>query len=225
MVRTPPCPPGSPVHHGESQCSGRFSLSPGPDPRVGVGSPHGSLSGAPLLVADNGRPVCYLSKSPLLHLFLALPRSSGDGDGRSPTVLEPPPGLRVPSMGYDSTGPPQAPIVIQSCADSDRPLLASEPWFPDLLDLAINLPLTLPLRPDLLSQPRSRHVIAVSTGFVFMPGDSPAICQGCGILLPGSCSGWLNSAIFLSHQLPVQVVCLSPVVQVSGPLYLSSLSS
>ena len=74
----------------------------------------------------NDRPVCYLSKSPLLHLFLALPRSSGNGDGRSPTVLGPPPGLRVPSLGYDSTDPPQAQIIIRSCADSDCPVLASK---------------------------------------------------------------------------------------------------
>ena len=126
MVRTPPCPPGSPVHHGKSQCSGRLSLSPGPDPRVRMDSPHVGLSGAPPTMAGNDRPVCYLSKSPLLHLFLALLRSSGDGDGRSPTVLGPPPGLHVPSLGYDSTGPPQAPIIIRSCADSDHPTLASE---------------------------------------------------------------------------------------------------
>ena len=103
-----------------------LSLSPGPDPRVRVDSPHGDLSGVPLTMAGNDRPLCYLSKSPLLHLFLALPRSSGDGDGLSPTVQGPSPGLRVPSLGYDSTSPPQAPIVIQSCADSDRPVLTSD---------------------------------------------------------------------------------------------------
>ena len=76
-------------------------------------------------MAGHGRPVCYLSKSPLLHIFLALLRSSGDGDGRSPTLLGPPPGLCIPSLGYDSTGPPQPPIVVRSCADSDRPILES----------------------------------------------------------------------------------------------------
>ena len=126
MVGTPPCSPSSPVHHGKSQCSGRLSLSPEPDPGVGVDSPQGSLSGAPLPVASNGRPICYLSKSPLLHLFLALPRSSGDGDGCSAIVLGSPPGLRVPSLGFDSTGPPQASIVIRNCVDSDRPVLASK---------------------------------------------------------------------------------------------------
>ena len=30
MVGTPTCSPGSPVHHGKSQCSGRLSLSPEP---------------------------------------------------------------------------------------------------------------------------------------------------------------------------------------------------
>ena len=126
MVRTLPCPPGSPLHPVKSQCSGRLSLSPGPDPRVKVDSPHGGLSGALPTMAGNDRPVCCLSKSLLLHLFFALPRSSGDGDRRSPTVLGPLPGLRVPSLGCDSTGPPQAPIVVRSCADSDCPVLASE---------------------------------------------------------------------------------------------------
>ena len=58
-----------------------------------------------------------------------------------------------------------------------------------------------------------------------MPDDSPVICQGCGILIPSSCSGWLGSAIFLLYQLPAEVVCLLPMVQVSGPLHLLALSS
>ena len=47
------------------------------------------------------------------------------------------------------------------------------------------------------------------------------ICQGCWILLPCRCSGWLSSAIFLSHQLPTEVVgyaLLFPLV----PLFLRS---
>ena len=95
-------------------------------PRVGVDSSHGSLSGAPLPVSGNDRPVCYLSKSPLLHLFLALPRSSGDGDGRSSTVLRPPPGFSIPSLDFDSTCPPPALIVFRNCVDSGRLVLASK---------------------------------------------------------------------------------------------------
>ena len=95
-------------------------------PRVRVDSSHGSLSGAPLPVSGNDRPVCYLSKSPLLLLFLALPRSSGDGDGRFSTVLGPPPGLSVPSLDFDSTCPPQTPIVFRNCVNSDLPVLASQ---------------------------------------------------------------------------------------------------
>ena len=94
--------------------------------RVVVDSSHGSLSEAPPPVSGNDRSVCYLSKSPLLHLFLALPRSSDDGDGRSFTVLGPPPGLSIPSLDFDSTCPPQAPIVCRNCIDSDRPILASK---------------------------------------------------------------------------------------------------
>ena len=82
-------------------------------------------------------------------------------------------------------------------------------------------PVMLPLRLDLLSQPRSRH----RHRGLFMPGDSPAICQGRGILLPSRCSGWLCSVFFLSHQLSAEVVCVLPVVQVGGPLSFSALSS
>ena len=81
-------------------------------------------------MAGHDRPVCYLSKSPLLHLFLTLSRSSNDGDGRSPPILGPPPGLRVPSLGYASAGPSQAPIVVWHGADSDHSLLASEALVP-----------------------------------------------------------------------------------------------
>ena len=95
-------------------------------PRVGVNSSHGSLSAAPPPVSGNDRPVCYLSKSPLLHLFLALPRSSGDGDGCSSTVLGPPLGLSVPFLDFDSTCPPQALIVFRNCVASDRSVLATK---------------------------------------------------------------------------------------------------
>ena len=56
-----------------------------------------------------------------------------------------------------------------------------------------------------------------------MPGETQAICQSCRILLPCSCSGWLGWAIFFSHQLPAEVVGFSPMMQVRGPLHLSSL--
>ena len=82
-----------------------LSLSSGPEPGVQMDSPHGGLPGALLPVAGHGRLFCYLSKSPLPHLFLTLPKSSGDGDGCSTPILGPPPGLRVSSLGYDSTGP------------------------------------------------------------------------------------------------------------------------
>ena len=37
------------------------------------------------------------------------------------------------------------------------PYWPQRPWFPDLLNLAVALPIALPLRPNLLSQPRPRH--------------------------------------------------------------------
>ena len=112
-VRTPPCSPGSQfIMERHNVLAGSLSL---------LDQIEGLAWTLPMEVfwpmAGHSRPVCYLSKSPLLHIFIALPRTSGDGDGRPPTVLGPSPGLLVPSLGYDSTGPPQPPIVVRSCAD------------------------------------------------------------------------------------------------------------
>ena len=205
MIGTPTCSPGSPVHHGKSQCSGRLSLSLSrTSPRVGVDSSHGSLSTAPPPVSGNDRPVCYLSKSPLLHLFLALPRSSGNGDGHSSTVLGPPPGLSVPSLDFDSTCPPQALIVFRNCVDSDRPVLSSK-----ALVSGSAGPSSRPAGNFASStgSPQPASLSASSWAPQALHGcDSPAICQGCGILLPISCSGWLGSAFFLSHHLLAEVI-------------------
>ena len=122
-------------------------------PWVAVDSSRGSLSAAPPQGSGNDRPVCYLSKSLLLHLFPALTRSSGDGDGHSSTVLGQPSGLSVHSLAFHSPCPPQAPIVFRNCVDSDHSVLASKA----LISGSAGPRVTFPLRPHLLSQPRSRH--------------------------------------------------------------------
>ena len=166
-------------------------------PRVGVDSSHGSLSATPPPVSGNDRPVCYLSKSPLLYLFLFLLRSSSDGDGRSSTVLGPPPGLSISSLD----------LVSGSAGPSNRPAgnFASSTGSP---------------QPASLSASSSRAPQA-SSSCLRLSSDLP----GCGILLPISCSGWLGLAFFLSHHLLAKVICVSQVVQVSGPLSFSALAS
>ena len=89
-------------------------------------SPHGRLSRAswPVIIglfATSANHWCS-------HLFLALPRSSSDGDGRSSPVVEPSPGISVPSLGYTSAGSSQTPLVIRGDAHSDSSLLDSEAY-------------------------------------------------------------------------------------------------
>ena len=50
------------------------------------------------------RPVCHFRPSPLLHLFLALPRPSLGGDGRAPPVLGQSPGVRFSAVVRSSPG-------------------------------------------------------------------------------------------------------------------------
>ena len=67
---------GSPVHSGDPQCSRGLSLPSSSAPRLRVVSQHGCVSIFVASVAGDDRPLYHLRKSPLLHLFLALPRPS-----------------------------------------------------------------------------------------------------------------------------------------------------
>ena len=71
------------------------------------------------------RPICHLRQSPLLHLFLALPRPSFGGDGRAPPVLERSPGVRFSAVVHSSPGVGEASGVSPDPPHPHRPLLAS----------------------------------------------------------------------------------------------------
>ena len=101
-----------------------------------VVSEHGRISIFDTSVAGDDRPICHLRQSSLLHLFLALPRLFRRGRTRS-----------------------SSPGTV-----SWHTLFRRGPFFPgcwrsfvDLLQLSVDPPVTLSVRPDLLFQPRSRR--------------------------------------------------------------------
>ena len=122
----------------------------------------GGLQRTLSLLASHGRPICHLSKSLMLSLFFSLAQSSSSGDGCAYPQLGLSLGVCIPSMGLNSSGPPEAPILLRCPDDPDCSVLASTSWFPDLLDLAVGRLITLPHCPDLLRQPHfHRHHLVV----------------------------------------------------------------
>ena len=82
-------------------------------------------------------------------LFFSFPQSSSSRDGCAPPQLGPSPGVCVPSVGLDASGPRK----LQSSYGVLMALLApywpQRPWFPDLLDLAVDHLIVFPHCPDL----------------------------------------------------------------------------
>ena len=76
-------------------------------------------------MAGDDRPICHLRQSPLLHLFLALPRPSLGRDRRAPPVLGRSPGVRFSAMVHSSPGVGEASIVSPDPPHPHRLLLVS----------------------------------------------------------------------------------------------------
>ena len=114
-----------------------FSRTPCPtqsDPWLGVDSEVGGLLGAPQEVPGDDRPFCHLVESPMFALFLSLQQSECSKDGRASSELGRSSGLRLSTLGPDSSR-------------------SQRPWFPYLLELVVDGPVVLPFCPDLLRQP------------------------------------------------------------------------
>ena len=116
---------GSTVYSGDPQCSRGQSLPSSPAPQFQVASQHGRISIFDASVAGDDRPICHIRQSPLLHLFLALPRPSLGRDGGAPPVLGRSPGVRFSAMVHSSPGVGEASGVSPNPPHPHRPLLAS----------------------------------------------------------------------------------------------------
>ena len=116
---------GSTVHSGDPQCSSGLSLPSSSTPQLRVVSQHGGVSIFGASVTGDDRPICHLRQSPLLHLFLALPRPSFGGDRRAPPVLGRSPSLRLSAVVHSSPGVGEASGVQPDPPHPSHPLLAS----------------------------------------------------------------------------------------------------
>ena len=169
---------GSAVHSGDPQCSRGLSLPSSPAPQLRVVSQHGRISIFDVSVAGDDRPICHLRQSPLLHLFLALPRPSFGGDGHALPVLGRSPGVRVSAVVHSSPGVGEASGVSPDPPRTHRPLLASASVVrgpPPVVGGSSSDSFCTPRPP-----PSSLGLVDatwVSTGWPFMPGDCPAIHQ------------------------------------------------
>ena len=76
-------------------------------------------------VAGPNRLICYLSKSPMLHLFLSVQGSIGSGHRRLPPTLGRASGLRVSSVVYHPSSSGEAQVVSGDGTHPDSSLLAS----------------------------------------------------------------------------------------------------
>ena len=86
-------------------------------------------------------------------IFFILPRSELAGNRCASSELEWVAGVCLSSLGFNSSGAEEAPVILWGPADHHSTLLTSEPWFPDLLDLVVDGPVALPQSRDLLRQP------------------------------------------------------------------------
>ena len=125
LGRVPLHPPDSPVHPGVSQCAGGLSISPSRATTYRVVPQSGGLSIYKSSVAGPNRLVCNLRKSPMLHLFLALPGSDGSAHGRVPSTLRRSSGLRISSLVHHSQSSGKTPGISGDRAHLGGSVLAS----------------------------------------------------------------------------------------------------
>ena len=142
-----PCPSSAPVHHGVVQCHRGRSKSPQSGDRVEMDpSPGGSRSAGPQM-ASGDRSVCNLPDREASSVFLTGLRSAG-----TDALLQPWDDLQAYAF------PPIAIIrrvllKLRSSKNCELTLIApfwpQRDWFPDLLELLSDVPITLSGRKDL----------------------------------------------------------------------------
>ena len=104
-------------------------------------------------LAGDGGFVRHLPQPPPASLLFADGGSAGGGGGCSGSVLGQSAGVCLPTFQPAPTSPQQSLRLPQPGAHSNSSVLAPRPWFADLLDLLVEVPVLLPLRQDLLRQP------------------------------------------------------------------------
>ena len=153
MGRESPCPSPASIHHGLVQChSGRSESSQSGD-RVRMDpSSGGGRSPGPQL-AGGDRSVCDLPDREASSVFLTGLRFAGSGDGRSSPAWDNLQAYAFPPIAIIR----RVLVKLRSSRNCELTLVTlfwpQREWFPDLLELLSDVPITLSGRKDLLRQP------------------------------------------------------------------------
>ena len=140
----------SPVHHGVVQRHRGRLKSPQSGDRVRVDpSPRGSRSAGPQVASDD-RSVRNLLDSEASSLLLSSLRSTGGRDGCPSPALGRSPSIRLSSDRHHKESASQTEVIELTLI---APFWPQRDWFPDLLELLSDVPITLSDRRDLLRQP------------------------------------------------------------------------
>ena len=145
-----------------------------------------SVSAASVKVAGVNRPVRNLTTSPLLPLFVSVPQSQCSWDGGSSPTMGWVAGVCFASLCADSCCSVKLRLSSRVLLTIIAPYWLRRPWFPEFLELVVDEPVALLLDRDLLCQPHVIDSIWFCQGWLFMPGDYPAIykitrfLQACG---------------------------------------------
>ena len=215
-------PSGSSIHPGLQQCPGGRSVSPTPAPTFRVVPQHDRLSVFVSTVAGPNRFVCDLRQSSLFDIFFSLPGSAVSRHGRVPPVLERSTGLHISSIFHHSpessrsSGPlggrssllwlrtGLSALGSRTCSSYRWPL---QLFFQTVPTSCTCLDLSFFTR------------VSMTSGF--MPGETPAVHQGCRILL--NCSGavFTSAPPILSRYLSASLVDLQILVSRARPFHFS----
>ena len=175
----------SPICHGSPQRPCGFPVLPQPSLGLRVDPQDRGISGAEEEVTCDHRPVCHLSIANVQYIFL---RSAIRMPWRQMLCLQNWNGWQAYAF------PPWSliPAVLKKLWSSSGILLTivtpywlQRPWFPDLLNLVVDVPVTLPLSRNLLRQPHfhrhhqgmsglALHAWRLSTDSL-RPGASPSM--------------------------------------------------
>ena len=204
-------PSGSEIHPGLQQRPSGRSVSPSPASAFRVVPQHDRFSIFELSVASSNRFVCHLSKSPLFDIFLSLPRPSVSGHGRLPPV---PGRSAVLCPNSRNLGGWSSPLWLRIGLSAFGFRTSSSCRWP--------LRWSSPTVQTSCSCLCLRSATRVSTGYGFMPGETPAVHQSRGFLVSSSGAGFLGAPFIFVRQLPAQVDSLQIVVSFSWSFGVSS---
>ena len=144
---------GAPVHSRVPERAGRHPESSVAGLRIGMGPLFSNLPGTSSSVAGGYRPLRHFVEPSPSRLLLADGQSTVGGHGCYDAAMGWSSGLCLPSFWPSPARHRGGPAVSRLELTLVAPFWPQHPWFPDLLELLVAVPVFLPRRKDLLRQP------------------------------------------------------------------------